>query len=303
MTLLLALLAAAAAALATRGLLGLALAFRLRVLHGLHPHAADGAAPDDPEPLNRPFSERVLRPALGMVGGLLSRLIPARLMESTAALVRRAGLRGRPADWLAGRALAAAGLGAYTLLVTARLTAGPLLAMAAAVFGWSIPGMYLQSRARRRALRLRDDLPDGMDLLTVCVEAGLGFDQAMTRVVERFPGPLGAELGRVLRDQRLGTPRRQAMLAILERVELPELRSFVHAVLQAEELGVRIGTVLRVQSDSLREQRRQRAEESALKAPIKMAFPMIFLILPALFLVVLGPAALLGFRALQVARP
>jgi tight adherence protein C len=285
-----ALLCAFAAFLGARAALGAFAAPRLRVLQG-------------PEPLNRPFSERVLRPALGAVGGMLGRLLPARLLASTESLLHHSGLRGRPADWLGARLLCAAALGGYGAALTSRMGLGPLAAAAGVVLGWSLPGLYLQSRAKKRALAIRDDLPDAMDLLTVCVEAGLGFDQALSRVVERFAGPVGAEFGRVLRDQRLGTPRRQAMLAVCQRVDLAELRAFVHAVLQAEELGVRIGTVLRVQSDSLREQRRQRAEEEAMKAPIKMAFPMIFLILPSLFLVVLGPAVIQGIRALGAAHP
>ena len=273
---------------------------RLRVLGGL---TEGSALPSDivaAEPLNAPFADRVLRPALGMVGGITGRLLPARLLAETSARLQRAGMPPtRAADWMGASVLAAVGMGAYVMLLMHRLQVAPLIALLAAVLGWSLPGAYLRSRGRRRAAAVRDDLPSAMDLLTVCVEAGLGFDQALTRVVERFPGPVGDEMGRVLRDQRMGTPRRQAMLAVLDRVELPELAAFIHAVLQSEELGVRVGTTLRVQSESLRDQRRQRAEEQASKAPIKMAFPMIFCILPALFAVVLGPALLLALGAVQ----
>ena len=300
MTVLVALCIGLAVALAVRGLLGLRAAPRLRLLHGLAAGSAS-AASADAEPLNQPFSQRVLRPMLGGVGAILGRLLPQRLLRATGTALLRAGVKGRPADWLGAKALAAAGLGAYAGLLTHQLRFGPLIVFAAVLLGWSLPGAYLSSKGSRRATSLRNDLPDAMDLLTVCVEAGLGFDQAMVRVVQRFPGPVGEEFGRVLRDQRLGTPRRQAMLAVLDRVDLPELRAFVHAILQAEELGVRIGTVLRVQSDSLRDQRRQRAEESAMKAPIKMAFPMIMLILPALFLVILGPALIQAFHSFGAA--
>ena len=290
-----------AAALAGRGLLGLRAAPRLRILHGLAAGASStGAA--DAEPLNQPFSQRILRPMLGGVGSTLGRLLPQRLLASTAAALTQAGVRGRPADWLGAKALVAVGLGAYAALLLHGVRLTPLIVAAALVLGWSLPGAYLKSKGGRRATALRNDLPDAMDLLTVCVEAGLGFDQALLRVVQRFPGPVGEEFGRVLRDQRLGTPRRQAMLALLDRIDLPELRAFIHAVLQAEELGVRIGTVLRVQSDSLRDQRRQRAEETAMKAPIKMAFPMIMLILPALFLVILGPALIQAFHSFGAGR-
>lgn len=296
----LTLLCCAAVYLGVRAGFGAAYSGRTRVLQGLLGGGRSADLTRDTEPLNRPFSERVLGPALGSVGGTLGRLLPKRLMADSGSRLVRAGLRGgRAADWLGAQALAATILGGYALLLLHGFAVGPLAVAVAVVVGWSLPGLYLRGKARRRSQRVRDDLPDAMDLLTVCVEAGLGFDQALGRVVARFPGPVGEEFGRVLRDQALGTPRRQAMLAVTTRVDLPELRAFVHAVLQAEELGVRIGTVLRVQADALREQRRQRAEEAAMKAPVKMAFPMIFLILPALFLVVLGPAVILGIRTLQ----
>ncbi len=294
-----ALLAALAVWAAVRGGGGRALRQRRRVLEGL---VVGGERPPQAltEPLNAPFTQRVLQPALGLVGSASGRLLPARLLAETAARLQRAGIStARPADWLGASVLAAVGMGGYVLLLMHRVPVAPLVALVAALLGWALPGSYLRSRARRRAMAFRDDLPNAMDLLTVCVEAGLGFDQALTHVVDRFPGPVGAEMGRVLRDQRLGTPRRQAMLALLDRIELPELTAFVHAVLQSEELGVRVGTTLRVQSDSLREQRRQRAEERASKAPIKMAFPMIFCILPALFAVILGPALLMAVGSMQ----
>ncbi len=281
-----------AAACAARGAAGIATEGRRRVLQGLAGLDGPGADAAAAEPLNHSLSERVLQPALETIGRMLSRFLPDRIAASTDGLLQHAGLRGRPGSWVAARALLAAGLGAYALLIASRAPRAALLVPVAAWLGWAAPGTYLQSRARRRRERMRDDLPDAMDLLTVCVEAGLGFDQALHRVVARFPGPVAEEFGHVLRDQALGTPRRTAMLGVVERTDLPELRGFVHAILQAEDLGVRIASVLRVQSESLREKRRQRAEEAALKAPVKMAFPMIFLILPSLFLVVLGPAVL-----------
>ena len=294
-----ALLVACAAFFAVRGLLGTLATRRLRTLAGLALVRQAGSAPSA-EPLDLPFGDRVLRPALGIAGRALGRLLPERLLAETTAALQRAGMATiRPADWLAGRVLLAMALAGYVLLVLHGQTFAPLAALAALPLGWSLPHLYLRSRETRRANAIRDDLPDALDLLTVCVEAGLGFDQALLRVVERFPGPLGAEFGRVLRDQRLGTTRREALSGMTQRCGLAELAVFVHAIVQAEELGVRIGTVLRVQSDTMREKRRQRAEELAMKAPIKMAFPMIFLILPALFLVVLGPALIQAFSALR----
>ena len=300
MAVVISLLAALAVGLAGRAGLGALYAARLRTLRGLAEHPGAQAAIDDAEPLNRPFGERVLQPVLRGLGGLLGRLLPRRLLAEMAARLEQGGSpSARPADWVAAQALVAMGLAGYALLLTHATRYAALLVPVCLVLGWNVPTTLLRARSRRRLTAIRDDLPDAMDLLTVCVEAGLGFDQALQRVVDRFPGPVGQEFGRVLRDQRLGTPRRLAMLAAAERCDLPELRAFVHALLQAEELGVRIGTVLRVQSDSLREQRRQRAEESAMKAPIKMAFPMIMLILPALFLVILGPAVIEAIRTLH----
>jgi tight adherence protein C len=285
--------------LIARAALNVLAAPRLRILQGLAA-AGEAGARESEELLDLPFSRRVLLPAFRTVGRALSRLLPRRILAETGTMLARAGLpRHRPSDWLGAQALLGVAAAGYGLLLARGHGAAALLALAGLPVGWMLPRLYLRSRASRRHNRIRDDLPDALDLLTVCVEAGLGFDQAMVRVVERFAGPLGEEFARALRDQRLGTPRREALLGVVERSDVPELATFVHAVLQAEELGVRIGGVLRVQADAMRERRRQHAEEQAMKAPIKMAFPMIFLILPALFLVVLGPAVIDAVRALQ----
>jgi len=294
-----ALAAAVAVYAGARAVLGLLWAPRLRALRGLRGlEAPEEASPE--EPLDLPWAERLLKPALGALGRTLGRLLPRDLAERTREELARAGLgRLRPADWLGARVLAAILAGAYVAAVARGLPGAPVWAVLALPLGWQLPRVYLSARVRRRAEAIRRELPDALDLVTVCVEAGLGFDQALLRVAERATGPLGAELARVLRDQRLGTPRREALAALVARTEVPELAAFVRAVLQGEERGARIGHVLRLQAEALRTHRRQRAEEAALQAPVKMAFPMVFLILPALLLVVLGPAVLEALQAFR----
>ena len=159
----------------------------------------------------------------------------------------------------------------------------------------------MQSKARNRGKEIQRDLPDILDLLTVSVEAGLGFDAALVKVVERKKGPLADEFGIVLREIRVGKPRKEALRELSERVKVDDITSLVSAVIQADQLGVGISNILRIQAEQVRTKRRQQAEESAMKAPIKMLFPLVFFIFPTLFVVLLGPAiiqiaeTLLGF--------
>jgi tight adherence protein C len=159
-----------------------------------------------------------------------------------------------------------------------------------ACVGFYMPFNIVSSRARQRQNAIIKSLPDAFDLITTCVEAGLGLDAALSRVAEKVEGPFAFELSRSLRDIALGKQRREALKELGERTQVPDLMQFTNAVIQAETMGSSVGTVLRVQSDQLRVRRRQRAEEQAYKAPVKMLFPLVLCIFPTLFIVILGPA-------------
>ena len=161
-----------------------------------------------------------------------------------------------------------------------------------ALIGFYLPFWIVNSRAGQRQHAIVKSLPDAFDLITTCVEAGLGLDAALSRVAEKVQGPFAQELSRSLRDIALGKSRRDALKELGDRTAVPDLIQFTNAVIQAEAMGSSIGTVLRVQADQLRVKRRQRAEEAAYKAPVKMLFPLVLFIFPTLFIVILGPAGI-----------
>ncbi|MBO8127967.1 MAG: type II secretion system F family protein [Peptococcaceae bacterium] len=158
--------------------------------------------------------------------------------------------------------------------------------------GWLLPEIYLNARAKSRQNEVERSLPDVLDLLTVSIEAGLGFDAALLKVVEKSKGVLADELKEMINEVQMGKPRLEALRDMADRVGVEDLSSFVGAVVMAEQMGVRLGNVLRTQSDQIRLKRRQRAEEMAFKAPVKMLLPLVFLIFPATFIVLLGPAVI-----------
>ena len=161
-----------------------------------------------------------------------------------------------------------------------------------ALAGYTFPSAGLASRASKRQKEIRKALPDTMDLLTISVEAGLGFDAALAQVVKNVPGPLSEEIARMLQEMQIGVIRAEALRHLNDRTDVPELDGFVLSMIQADKYGVGVAKVLRAQSTELRQKRRQRAEEVAQKVPLKLLFPMIFLVLPALFIVILGPGAI-----------
>lgn len=236
--------------------------------------------------------ERLLRPLLHSFGRTARRISPAGMVE---ALERRIELAG--GGWPVERVLILKLAGAGGFLIAGLVYAsasgsslGLVLAVTAPLVGYLAPDAVLSRLAATRQLAITNALPDTLDQLTICVEAGLGFDSAMARVAKSGEGPLAQEIARLLQDLRVGVPRVEALDALLGRTDVPELRQFVHAVIQAETYGVPVSRVLRAQAVEQREKRRFRAEERAMKLPVKVVFPLVFCILPVLFIVVISPA-------------
>ena len=248
--------------------------------------------------LARPARERLLRPLVAAAVAVGRRCTPAAARERTR---RQLVTAGSPAGWDGDQVLACqiglAAAGALAGLVAAVGLGppGPLPAVAAvagAGLGYAAPAVVLANAVQRRQAGLRRALPDTIDLLTISVEAGLGFDSALAQVAGATVGPLADELHRTLRELRLGRDRPEALRDLAARCDLPELRAFVLAVVQADVFGVPVAGVLRVQAREQRTRRRQLAEERAMKVPIKVLFPVLFCIFPALFVVILGPAVM-----------
>jgi tight adherence protein C len=249
------------------------------------------------------FRERVLIPAAARLSAIPLKLNPRTSVETIGTRLSAAGLSQKvsPASFLAikgagliGGAFLALSIGAFASLTIA-LIAVPLLAAA----GFRIPDYILSSRIRGRREAVRADLPDALDLLAVSVEAGLGFDGAVTKLTEHMSGPLVDEFARLLSEVRIGEARQTALKNMAARVDAPELSAFVRAVVQADQLGISLGRILRVQAADSRVRRQTAAEEQAMKAPIKMMFPTVLFIFPAMFIVLLGPAVLNIMKVLK----
>ncbi len=257
--------------------------------------------------LAQPFSERVLLPNIRRLGQFASRFTPQASLESIQHKLDLAGNpRGLdPTIFWALRIVATVGLGGFILLITflappssiLSIRTGTVKALAMALggslLGFFLPVMLLSSRIKRRQAIIIKAMPDALDLLTVCVEAGLGFDQAMSKVSEKWENELSLAFERVIQEVRLGKLRREALRDMADRMDIADMTSFVAAIIQADQLGVSMGKVLRIQSDQMRVKRRQRAEKKAHEAPVKMLIPMVFLIFPSIYIVLLGPAALI----------
>lgn len=248
------------------------------------------------------FSDRVLVPVVRGLASLVVRFTPQQTLEATAHKLEVAGLSRRvsASEFWSIRLVATIGLSALIFMLMVRFGSEPgkrlLYTGGMALLGYMLPGMWLQSTIDRRKQGIVRALPDALDLLTICVEAGLGFDSAMRRVAEKWDSDLSMEFGRVLQEIQLGKVRRDALRAMSDRLDVADVTTFIAAVIQAEQLGVSLAKVLRIQSDQMRIKRRQRAEQKAQEAPVKMVFPMVFLIFPSLLLVLLGPA---GFQVLR----
>lgn len=256
-------------------------------------HAVEAAA------LDEPLLKRLLGPSMARLQEILLRRTPQGTRAALRARLREAGDPLDAGAFLALRFYAAlASLALVFLMFAPRLLGGeggvlPLaLAGVAAYAGSMAPAFWLGRLITRRKLEIRRSLPEVIDLLCVSVEAGLGLEGAIQKVAERYTGPLAQELGYCLNEMNLGKTREEAWRNLAQRANLPDLSIVVSAIVQAERLGASLSTVLRVQAADLRERRRQRAEEQARQVPIKLLFPLVFFIFPALFVVILGPAIL-----------
>ena len=246
--------------------------------------------------LQQPFSERTLRPLIARLSKMSSRLGSASSTENAERRLAMAGNPGdlRVSDWLGVKMLVGIAIAAIAFLVFGLLIGGVVVGLFLGLVGFGIgfliPEFWLGRRIKARQKLILKMIPDTLDLLTISVRAGLGFDGALAKVVEKLPGPLTDEFRRALAEVRVGKARRDALRDMVPRTHVQPLSNFIGAIIQAEQLGVSISKVLQVQSEQLRIERRQRAEEQAARAPIKMLFPLVGCIFPSLFIVILGPA-------------
>jgi tight adherence protein C len=248
--------------------------------------------------LDASFSDRVLLPLLARAQGIGRRLTPE---DGNQRLHEKLEAAGNPPGWTVDRvasgkvvAFVAALLVSLMLSIIMGLSfvVTLLFVMGASVAGYMAPNMYLYQRAYERAALMQKALPDAIDLLTISVESGLGFDAAVAQVARNTAGPLADEFARMLQEMQIGRGRSEALRSLADRTSLPDMRGFASAMIQADSFGIPVGQVLRVQSSEIRVKKRQWAEEQAQKVPVKILVPLIFCILPCLFIAVLGPAGI-----------
>jgi len=251
--------------------------------------------------LQKPFSERALRPMIERLGALLSRSTPQEARKKLLAELDLAGRPGNltPEDFGAVRIVAAAIMAALGLLLGLVL-GSPLYAVIAlavgTVLGYYLPQLWLRQKVTGRRTEIQKGLPDAMDLLVIAVDAGLGFDAALARVVEKYKNALSDEFAKVLKEVSLGKPRLEAMDEMGRSSGVEDLHNFIQAIIQSEQFGTGIGKILRIQADEMRRKRRQRAQERGAQATLKMMLPMEGCIFPTLWIVLLGPAVLILMR-------
>jgi tight adherence protein C len=246
-----------------------------------------------------PAKDRLLRPIIGRLARLTGRFTPAGYAEQ---IKRKIEIAGNPAGmdvdrFLALKVLCSVAIPGVIWLIRgylhqSGLLKGFLLPGVVAVCLFMFPDQSINKKMKERQKAIARKLPDILDLLVISVEAGLGFEQAIDRTIAAVPGALSDELRRTLQEIRVGKSRADAMRSLDTRCEVPELRGFIMAILQADQFGVSIGRVLRGQADEMRIKRRQKAQEKAMKAPVKMLFPLMLCIFPSLFVIILGPAAI-----------
>lgn len=257
---------------------------------------ADRPGSTEEEELKLSFSQRMLKPAIGNLSRRMGSRSPAKAQAKIALKLARAGNPSGlgPGEFLGLRYVVAGGLaiGAALRFAAAGMTVtmAALIAAVCGVFGFILANIWVDRKIKARRKEIMKTLPDAIDHLTISVESGLGFDPALMRVAEKWDNALTREFARVLSEMRIGTTKRDALREMAIRADDDGLSTFVSSIIQADQLGVPITQVLRIQSEAMRLRRRQRAEEQAQKAPLKMLFPMAFLIFPALYVVILGPS-------------
>ena len=256
--------------------------------------AADILASIDAPPPAAPPAVAEIPPLFERFAGFAKKLTPS---GYAGRLQRRLDLAGNPRDWAADRVLALKGIGLVICAILGFLfgtrqggVAILIFAVIGGAVGFFIPDIWITNLGQRRQHEVQNKLPDAIDMMTVCVEAGLGFDSALARVALNLDGPVALEFARVLQEMQFGKSRADALRAMVDRTDVSELRTFVSSLIQSAELGISIGDVLRAQAGEMRIKRRQRAEERAQKLPVKILMPLVFCILPTVFIVVLGPA-------------
>ncbi len=255
--------------------------------------------------LEQPFFERAIRPIVQRLSKLGRRGAQGTMVEVAEGRLHRAGYPGglRGADWMGVKVLSAIVFAiAFTIifLAVSGFPVNILFGVGGLAVGYMAPEFWLGRKIRQRQTDMILQLPDALDLLTISVEAGLGFDAALAKVVEKMEGPLISEYRQALAEIRMGRLRRDALRDVAARCDVQAVTNFIGAIVQAEQLGVPIAKVLQIQSQQLRIERRQRAEEAAAKAPVKMLFPMVGCIFPTIFIVILGPAIVTVVRGVGI---
>jgi tight adherence protein C len=241
------------------------------------------------------FRDRVVTPFVARASRLMLRVNPKASIEGVTAKLMAAGMRDTsPAGFLAAQAAIGGGGILFGLIIMSSSpgSTGLMFMLVGGVGGFIMPSFFVSSKARRRQNRVSADLPDALDLLAVSVEAGMGFDGAVSKLTEHMHGPLIDEFELALGEMRIGENRSDALKKMADRVAVPEMAAFVRSIVQADQLGISLGRILRVQAADARLKRQAAAEERAMKAPIKMLFPLVLFIFPAMFIVILGPAFL-----------
>jgi tight adherence protein C len=249
--------------------------------------------------LSQPFSERVIVPMLESLSEIAQRFTPQQTMEQARHQLELAGIahKIKPAQFLVARLGGAVVMGGLGFLLATSASDSPayqriLMPVGGVALGYYIPVLLLMSKIRRRQEDVIKALPDALDLLTICVEAGLGFDASMAKVAEKWDNELSLAFARTVQQMQLGKLRREALRDMANSLDVSDVTSFVAAIVQADQLGVSMAKVMRIQSEQMRMKRRQRAEEKARQAPVKIMIPLVFFIFPTILIVLLGPAIL-----------